>query len=203
MPRKAIIRSKKHFYHITARSNHNDNFYISKERLWIHFNLHLRKLQTEFSIKIGAFVLMDNHFHLLLLSPQEDIDKIMFLLMSKMSYQIRKESMRINRIFAGHYKGCLLEREEYVRNVYKYIYRYPVEAGLCRKIEDYPYSSWKSSIVVIEKLLLNEKFSDIELKWLNLGFEKVHFEGIQRSLKRTYFHVSRKWILPSDYPPKV
>lgn len=187
MPRKPIIRSNSHYYHLTGRSNNKENFYIHKDHLWKQFNFCLRQLQLEYDLKVGAFVLMDNHFHLLLMTPKEDIDRIMFLFMWRLSQFIRKKSGRINRIFGARYKGCLIEEEEYLFNVYKYIYRNPVKAGLCQRIEDYNYSSWNTSTVEVENLFFAKKFSTGELKWLNLEFEQKRQEGIQKCLKRTIF----------------
>jgi putative transposase len=142
---------------------------------------------------VAGFVLMDNHYHLLVLSPHENIDRIMYFFMKRLSFQIRKESGRINRIFGARYKGCLIKDETYLFNVYKYIYRNPVKAGLCDRIEEYPYSSWKESFVQIETLFFPVKKSLGELRWLNCDFEKSQSEGIQRSLKRTVFEVPQTW----------
>ncbi len=198
MPRKPIIRSQTHYYHLTGRSNNKEHFYIPKERLWIHFQFSLRKLQLEHDLKIGAFVLMDNHFHLFLLSPKVGIDHIMYRFMWNLSYHIRKESGRINRIFGARYKGCLIQEESYLFNVYKYIYRNPVKAGLCNRIEDYVFSSWGQCIVETENLFFAEKWSPGELEWLNHDFDQCISDGIQSSLKKTIF-LNPKSLPPSSY----
>lgn len=202
MPRKPIIRSHEYYYHLSARSNNKENFYIPKDRLWKHFTFHLRALQISHGLQVGAFVLMDNHFHILLRSPQEDIDRIMYLFMKSLSYHIRKESGRINRIFGGRYKGCLIMEESYLFNVYKYIYRNPVKAGLCDRIDEYQYSSWQNTSVETELLFFPSRRSTGELKWLNCDFEKSQNVGIQRSLKRTIFHVPRDWVTESMHDRK-
>lgn len=193
MPRKPIVRSNEHFYHLTARSNNKENFYVSKDRIWHLFTLYLRCLQVEYELKIAAFVLMDNHFHLLLRSPEEDIDRIMYFLMKKLSLQIRKESGRINRVFGGRYKGCLVTEESYLFNVYKYIYRNPIRAGLCNKIEEYRYSSWAPHPVSLETLFFKERKTAGELRWLNAEYDLKQSQGIQRSLKRTVFQIPGDW----------
>lgn len=193
MPRKPIIRSREHYYHVTARSNNKEDFYLSSERMWHIFTFHLRRLQIEFDLKIAAFVLMRNHYHLLVLSPKEDIDRMMFYFMKSLSHEIRKETGRINRIFGGRYKGCLIQEELYLLNVYKYIYRNPIKAGITRTIEEYPYSSWHKSFIETETLFFPTKKTTAELKWLNREFEKVQSEGIQHSLKKTIFPEAKLW----------
>lgn len=70
MPRKAIVRSDSNYYHITARSNNREYFYLPIDEVWSIMVTELRTLQREHSLRIPAFVLMNNHFHLLVLSPK-------------------------------------------------------------------------------------------------------------------------------------
>ncbi len=193
MPRKPLIRTREHYYHITARSNNKEDFYLPKDRLWLQFLFLLRSLQIEYDLKIGAFVLMDNHFHLLMMSPQEDIDRVMYFLMKKLSLFIRRDSKRVNRVFGGRYKGFLIMEETYLFNVYKYIYRHPVKAGLCARVEDYAYSSWHQSKVETKLLFFPEKRTSAELSWLNCDFEKSQSEGLKRSLKKSIFQIPLEW----------
>lgn len=187
MPRKPIVRSREHYYHLTARSNNKENFYIRKELMWTIMHSHLKNLQLEYRIQLAAFVLMDNHFHILLLTPEEDIDRIMYLFMKKVSSSIQKYSGRINRIFGSRYKGCLILEESHLFNVYKYIYRNPVKAGLCKKVEEYKYSSWKSTDIKVENLFFASLWSAGELKWLNEGFKEEESNVIKFSLRKTIF----------------
>lgn len=104
MPRKPIERSKENYYHITARSNNKEFVYLPIINVWDIMTEKLAKLQNLHQIKIAAFVLMNNHFHLLLLTPNEDIDKIMYVFMKEVTLEIQKCTERINRIFGGRYK---------------------------------------------------------------------------------------------------
>lgn len=137
---------------------------------------------------------MNNHFHLLLLSPKEDIDRVMYFLMKNMTKTIQKRSGRINRIFGGRYKGCVIEKERYLLNVYKYIYRNPIAAGIVSRAEDYPYSSFSYELskvplkVEIESLF--GKTLDL-LDWVNQSYKQEEAESIAYGLKRTNFQFKR------------
>ncbi len=61
----------------------------------------LRLLQKEYDLKISAFVLMDNHFHLLALTPKESIDRVMYFFMKNVTKKMQKRTGRINKIFGG------------------------------------------------------------------------------------------------------
>ena len=89
MPRKPVERSRNNYYHITARSNNREFFYLPVLNVWDLMTKKLAKLQRDHGIKIAAFVLMNNHFHLLLLTPNEDIDKIMYFFMKEVTLEIQ------------------------------------------------------------------------------------------------------------------
>lgn len=188
MPRKPIIRSNEHFYHVTARSNNKENFFISKDSMWYFLTNELGQLQKDFNIKVGSLVLMDNHFHLLMLTPNEDIDRVMYFLMKRLTSKIQRSSGRINKIFGGRYKGCLIENHAYLLSAYKYIYRNPIAAGITDKAESYEYSTLHRYLF---KKYLPFKFEpiflDVGLTWINNSFESDEAESIKRGLKKTVF----------------
>lgn len=186
MPRKPLIRSNEHYYHVTARSNNRENFYLSPSVIWIIFLNELASLQKKFQIKIAAFVLMDNHFHLLVLSPEEDIDKIMYFFMKNSTLDIQKKSGRINKIFGGRYKGSLILNNQYLFNVYQYIYLNPVRAKIVKVGSDYPLSSFyfiKNNL----QLPINISSPLGELDWLNSPLSKNDELNIKSALRKTIF----------------
>lgn len=109
MLRKPIQRSNFNYYHLTARSNNKEFFYLPILNVWDIMTRKLAELQRLYGIKIAAFVLMNNHFHLLMLTPKEDIDRIMFYFMKDVTLEIQKCTGRINRIFGGRYKGTIID----------------------------------------------------------------------------------------------
>lgn len=198
MPRKPIQRSNENYYHITARSNNREFFYLPTSNVWEIMSKRLAELQREFQIKIAAFVLMNNHFHLLVLTPKEDIDRIMYFFMKNVTLDIQKCTGRINKIFGGRYKGSMIESYGYLVNVYKYILRNPIEVGITDRAENYVYSSlfYKSqpyarSAFTIQKIipaLAFEEFEDLdELKWINQRFEKHEANSISIGLQKAIF----------------
>lgn len=202
MPRKPIIRSNEHFYHITARSNNKENFFLPKAQIWEIFISKLFELQKEFKIQIGGFVLMDNHFHLLLLSPQEDIDRVMYFLMKDTTRKIQKRTGRINKIFGGRYKGSIIETHNYLLNVYKYIYRNPIAAGISNEAENYQFSTLH--YLIFKKKLPFDVYEILltpGLSWINQSFKSEEAQSIKWGLSRTIFQfqkdpLTRKEIVP-------
>lgn len=192
MPRKPIVRSNQHYYHIVARSNNQEYFYLPSKEIWQVMTGKLHELQKKFDLEIGAFVLMNNHFHLLILSPEEDIDRVMYFFMKEVTLSIQKRTKRINKIFGGRYKGCIIEHQNYLMNVFKYIYRNPVAAGITEKAENYPYSTlfYQLNPLTQQPFELTRLFGrDVEsiLPWLNASFKEEEAQSIKSGLRKSVF----------------
>lgn len=190
MPRRPIIRTNEHYYHVVARCNNKDPFDLPMEEMWQLTINKLCSLQRRFKIKIGAFVLMHNHFHLLVLTPEEDIDRVMYFFMRELTLILHARTGRINRIFGGRYKGCVIENVRYLFNVYKYIYRNPVAAGISERAELYPYSTlcYKIKNMKIHIELTDPcELGSCELEWINQSFQDNERESIKYGLSRTTF----------------
>lgn len=143
MPRKPLIRSDKHFYHVVTRSNHKDWFALPMEKVWKLFLNSLALAQEKYPAKIGPFILMSNHYHLLILTPNSNLDQFMYELNKNFSLKLRTESLMVNRMFGGRYKGCLIKNQNYLWNTWKYIFQNPIRANITDKVEDYPFGSLK------------------------------------------------------------
>ena len=194
MARKPVIRSNEHYYHITGRSNNKEHFFASPDEVWDIMLRRLRLLQIEYDLKISAFILMGNHFHLLVLTPKESIDRIMFFFMKDVTRDLHKVTGRINRIFGGRYKGCLIKDSRYLMNVYKYIYRNPVAAGLTDRVEEYPYTSFARELpIVLDPIMpMNLAVSSlVERDWLNSSFQEEEMESVRWGLTRSQFRYKK------------
>jgi REP element-mobilizing transposase RayT len=206
MPRKPIIRSCDHYYHLTGRSNNKEHFYLPGDEVWKIMISKLAKLQKENDLRISAFVLMGNHFHLLAVTPKDSVDRIMYFFMKDVTKQLQKRTGRINKIFGGRYKGCLIENPKYLLNVYKYIYRNPVAAGVVEKAEDYPFSTINSEglPISLDKVMpMNIAVNEVtERIWLNSTFEQDEIESLRYGLSKTKFRFKKTRYLRKEIIPQ-
>jgi len=77
MPRKNLIRTNLYPYHVTIRSNNKEWFDLPREIVW---KICLRAMvlaNQKHPVRIQAFVLMANHYHLLIWTPQCNLDRFM------------------------------------------------------------------------------------------------------------------------------
>ena len=143
MPRRLLIRTNSHPYHITSRSHNKDWFSLPLNEVWNFCLKALDFAHNKNPISIHAFVLMGNHYHLVATTPNNDIDSFMMHFNKSFSEKIKSSSGAINQKFGGRYKWCIIEHQNYFYNVMRYVFRNPVRAGLVKKVESYPYSTAK------------------------------------------------------------
>lgn len=197
MPRSKTIRQSEFPYNIGSRCVNKEWFNLPLEEVWNIFSMHLYSAKFQFNLKIHSFVLMSNHFHMLVSTPDCNIDLAMKYLIRNVSLSISKESRRINQTFGGRYFRSVVISEHYFSHAYKYIYRNPVQAGLCRYVEDYPYSTLHGILGRSHLLIPVEEdtliFGDTEgtLKWLNTSPTSADWKAVGAALKKREFKLKR------------
>jgi len=141
IPRRKLVITDKFPYHVTARSNNKEFFYLPIRTVWEIFCEKLIENSARYGTVIHTFVLMTNHFHMVLTTPYADLGSAMRHLLTEVSKAIQRRSDRINHVFGARYKWNVLHDAYGVAYVYKYVLRNPVRGGLCPLVEDYAYSS--------------------------------------------------------------
>lgn len=206
MPRKILIRSPEAIFHVTNRSNNKEWFYVSSNEVW-DISTEILSLCTErYEVILHAFVLMSNHYHLLLSAPKNNLDAMMRFFQTEVAREIQRRAGRINHIFGTRYKWSCLWNSSAVAYTFKYIIRNPVRAGLVSKVEDYFFSSihpkgiarapWSCSI---SKWTLIPKNPSELFTWLNLPTDKELEVLVTKGLRRTEF----KFPQGNDYSSKL
>lgn len=91
---------------------------------------------------LKCWVIMPNHLHILL-CPKEgnDIASVMHSIKSFTAHEANKILDRTGRFWQPEYYDRFIRNEEHFRNVFKYIERNPVKAGLCTEPGDWEFSS--------------------------------------------------------------
>ena len=142
MGRQARQLSDSGFYHIVVRGiNHQHIF--EEESDYVFFLEVLGKLKKELAFEIHAYCLMSNHIHLLLREKRlGDISVIMKRLLTKYVMCFNRKYQRSGALIASRYKSIAVEVDEYFISLQRYIHQNPLKAGVVRKMEDYPYSSY-------------------------------------------------------------
>ncbi|MBT3983247.1 MAG: hypothetical protein HOE90_17975 [Bacteriovoracaceae bacterium] len=173
MPRAKLIRTDSCPYHITSRSNNKEWFYIPICDVWKYSNQLLSESVKKFDIQIDAFVLMNNHYHLCIHTPNANIDKFMHFFNKNLGAKISRQAKRINRIFGAPYKWSLIKNDQYYFHVIRYIYQNPIRTRMVENCIDYPYSDIKK-----------QNFSIAEIEWINTLINKKEVDSTCRNLRK-------------------
>ena len=208
MPRPNLIRTHLYPYHVTIRTNNKEWFDIPIDRVWEFCLKSLVEANQVHQVRLISFVLMSNHYHMILKTPDCNLDKFMYEFNKRLSLRIRKESRRINSVFGRRYKWCLIKSQTYLYNCYRYVYQNPLRAGLTDNVANYPYSSLyylvngkQFPIVLVDSFGFKDQFA---LTWLNKTIGQVEIEGVRRglhssSLKDLKSRTSRKSLTHLSY----
>lgn len=141
MPRSRNIYSSDFPYHVTARTNDREPFPCTLSEAWLIYSQALWFYSRACNVKVLAFLLMKNHFHLLLKTPNSNLSTFMKLFMKRTSDDIRGINQCLNHLYGNRYYPSLIKDELHYRMVLKYIFQNPLRAGLCENVLDYPFSS--------------------------------------------------------------
>jgi putative transposase len=200
MPRPILFRTRDFAYHVTARSNNKEWFYVPTEACWNIFCGQLSDSAQKYQLLVHAFVLMSNHYHLLVSTPLGNLDDAMRHFQTQVSRSIQRWSTRINHVFGGRYHWSVLGDSCALAYVYKYVYRNPVRAGICDTAESYQFSSI-SSKTHTSAIPLIEGFNNYwnfvpkdpaeRLEWLNRPARPESEDLVKRTLRRSHFQFSK------------
>ena len=189
MPRKPLIRSAHLPYHVTSRSHNKEAFALSTENVWLLALQTFSEAHALHPIELVSFVLMSNHYHMLLYTPRANLDLFMYEFNKRLALKIQSESQNINQVFGGRYKWNLIESNTYFSNCYRYVFQNPVRAGLVYRCEEYRYSTLSCSLGKSEfSIPLYDKFGfkdEYALSWLNERLGEKEISVLKRKLKRS------------------
>jgi len=121
---------------------------------------HLEKSEERFSIVIHTYCLMTNHYHLLIETSESNLSTaIQWLNVSYAAYYNRKHQRR-GHLFQGRFKYILIDADEYLKQLSRYIHLNPVRANIVTRPVEYPWSSYPAFVGKIKP----PKW--LETKWL-------------------------------------
>lgn len=141
MSRPLRIEYEDAWYHVMNRGAAKQATFLNRA----HYELFLEVLEEvvqRFQIEVHAYCLMPNHYHLLIKTPHANLSKAMRHLNGVYTQRFNKACDRDGPLFRGRYKAILVDQEQYLTRLSRYIHLNPVKANLVRKPERYTWSSY-------------------------------------------------------------
>jgi hypothetical protein len=88
---------------------------------------------------------MDNHYHLLVETPEGNLSKGMRQWNGVYTQRFNRRQGRVGHVFQGRYKAILVEKESYLLELSRYIVLNPVRARMVRDPAEWPWSSYRAT----------------------------------------------------------
>jgi putative transposase len=128
--------------HVIQRGNNRQVCFASAQDFAAYSNW-LKEYAEKYGVSMHAWVLMTNHVHLLC-TPKTDnaISHMMQALGRRYVRYFNFTYKRTGTLWEGRFKSCLVQQEDYLLQVYRYIELNPVRAGMVDHPSDYPWSSY-------------------------------------------------------------
>ena len=143
MARPLRIKYPGAFYHVTSRGNERKDVFKSR-RDREKFLDYLASATDRYGAAVHAYCLMSNHYHLLLETPEGNLSEIMRHINGAYTTYFNIKRKRSGHLFQGRYKAILIEADEYLAELSRYIHMNPVKAGMVEKPEQHQWSSYRS-----------------------------------------------------------
>ena len=91
--------------------------------------------------EIYGYVLMDNHYHIVIRCRETIISNIMHRVNNDYGKYYNISYKRTGHVFQDRYKGLLVKDDKNLLSLLRYVHQNPVKANMCRKVTDYFWSS--------------------------------------------------------------
>ncbi|QOR35030.1 transposase [Clostridium sp. 'deep sea'] len=129
MARRQRLHYNGALYHVITRGNNKDNILLNNEDKHQYIK-RIQKYISKYNAKIFAYAIMDNHCHLLMQVSEVPLGKVMQLIQQTYTAYYNKKYNRSGHVFEQRYKSILVDKDEYLLVLIKYIHNNPVKAQI-------------------------------------------------------------------------
>jgi len=131
-------------YHVTSRGDNKAAIYIDDEDRE-RFLQTLSEVCERYNWVLHTYCLMDNHYHLLIETPESNLSIGMRHLNGVYTQRFNRKHERVGHVFQGRFKSIIVQRESYLLELARYIVLNPVRARMVRKAKNWPWSSYQAT----------------------------------------------------------
>lgn len=143
MSRPLRIEYPHAWYHVMNRGRRAEAIFADKKDYQGFVDL-LQEAGNMWDIRIAAYCLMPNHYHLLIQTPQANLSRGMRHINGVYTQRYNRRHGCDGQLFRGRYKSILVEADSYLLQLMRYIHKNPVKAGLAARPDSYAWSSHKA-----------------------------------------------------------
>lgn len=176
------------FWHVTSRGNARGSIFVDviDRRTFLAV---LSRVVGMFRWKLHAYILMGNHYHLLVETPEPNLSRGMRQLNGIYTQRFNVRHARTGHVLQGRFKGILVEKENHLLELARYVVLNPVRAGLAAKAKDWEWSSYQATAGFAKTP-----------EWLETAATLERFESVRGPSRIAYRRFVREGV-ESSYEP--
>jgi REP element-mobilizing transposase RayT len=140
MSRPLRIEYPDAWYHVMNRGRRGESIFRKRDDYLTFIEL-LKETVDMWNLRVGAYCLMPNHYHLLIQTPDANLSRCMRHLNGVYTQRFNSNHVLDGQLFRGRYKAILLEGDSYLLELVRYVHRNPLEAGSVKVLDKYQWSS--------------------------------------------------------------
>jgi putative transposase len=136
-------------YHVTSRGNERRAIFKDEtdRELFLHT---LAQVNERYHWICHAYCLMNNHYHLVIETPDGNLAKGMRQLNGVYTQVFNKRHLRVGHLFQARYRGILVQKESHFLEVCRYVVLNPVRAKSVRAPQQWKWSSYRATAGIVE-----------------------------------------------------
>jgi len=191
MPQRKPIFLKDGYYHVYNRGHNKQNIFLNYKD-YTRYLVRIEKYKEIHPITLLCYCLMPNHIHLILRQESDEpIEVFIHRLHTAYTMFFNKKYERVGSVFQGRFKAKLIESDEYLLHVSRYIHLNPIELlraqgpALNSQLVQYPWSSYHE--YVEQSSPLSHPLSDpsIILGYFNKEHQKQSYKKFVGDMIKT------------------
>jgi REP element-mobilizing transposase RayT len=141
MARQLRIECEGAFYHVTSRENQRGDIFFDDDDREIFLEI-LKRTKDRYGYLLHAYVLMGNHYHLLIETPKANLSQIMQNINTSYTVYVNRRYRRWGHLFQGRFKAIVVNKEDYLLRLSRYIHLNPVKSGMVTSPKDYRWTNY-------------------------------------------------------------
>jgi len=145
MSRPLRIEYPDAWYHVMNRGRRREEIFDGKEDYGQFVDI-LKETARVWKLRISAYCLMPNHYHLLVQTPEANLSRCLRHIDGVYTQRFNRFHGLDGPLFRGRYKSILVDGDKYLLPLVRYIHRNPIRAGLTKKLDSYPWSSHRNYV---------------------------------------------------------
>ncbi len=140
MARPLRIEYSGAWYHVMNRGASRNRVFSESDDYELFINV-LKEACCLFNVYISAYCLMSNHYHIVVHTPEGNLSRFMRHVNGVYTQRYNIKHKRDGTLFRGRYRSILIQAEEYLTHIVKYVHQNPLKAKMINDLNNYKWSS--------------------------------------------------------------